>query len=386
MTSRYGRFGDVRVAKSGALVLLLTVAGATSGRAELGNGRNAIRPSNILAVAVFGTDNRTLLPASLKPFRERLGILFNIRQRTVCTAFCVGPDIIGTAAHCLYKTKGEKPARLADFWFARNYDTVRDYGRIAGYATGGTSQSVLAGSTALSTTPPIDATKDWAFVRLATAVCNKGHFDIKPVPIEQLMRQANAGKIFQLSYHKDFKQWQPAYSGACPVDRTFEKSSWPNTAADFDDPAHLLLHTCDTGGASSGSPILLETPQGPKVVGINVGTYVQSRSITNETQTSEKTTTDTIANTAVAATAFQSHFKVFQNARLLTSAGQMRELQQRLQQRGHYAGAMDGTYGPTLKSAIKSFEGALSLPPTGIASEETLERLRQPVPATIKMR
>ena len=107
-----------------------------------------------------GPDDRIALPAALRPLRDRLGVLFNIRQRTVCSAFCVAPDMIGTAAHCLYKTKGEKPARLADFWFARNYDTMRDYARIAGFDTGGGAQNVIAGSFALSTTPPIDATKD----------------------------------------------------------------------------------------------------------------------------------------------------------------------------------------------------------------------------------
>ncbi len=359
-----------------AAVVLALLAMASPALAQPGSGPQS-PPSAPVPVAVFGADNRTTLPPALRPMRDRLGILFNIRQRTVCTAFCVGPDTIGTAAHCLFKTKGEKPPRLMDFWFARNYDSVRDYARIAGFATGGSAQSVIAGSTALSTTPPIDATKDWAFIRLATAVCNKGIFEIEPLPVDQIIQQSKAGKIYQLSYHKDFKQWQPAYSGPCPVDRAFAKTSWATIAADFDDSANLVLHTCDTGGASSGSPLLVDTPAGPKVVGINVGTYVQSRAIVHEGPPADKATADVVANTAVAATAFQQQYTAFREARLLASAEQLRELQQRLQQLGHYTGSIDGTYGPTLKTAIMAFESAAALPRTGIASEDILMRLRR---------
>jgi hypothetical protein len=51
------------------------------------------------------------------------------------------PDVIATAGHCLHGTAGERPARLADFWFARNFDTAREQARIAGYANGMTTRT-----------------------------------------------------------------------------------------------------------------------------------------------------------------------------------------------------------------------------------------------------
>jgi hypothetical protein len=332
-------------------------------------------------VAVFGTDDREALPPRLQPLREKIGVLFNIRQRTVCSAFCVDASTIGTAAHCLFKTATEKSPRLADFWFARNYDTTRDYARVAGYETNSAAQNVMVGSYSLSTTPPIDATKDWAFVRLSRPVCSKGAVDVESVSIEQLVREAKAGNFFQISYHKDFKQWQPAYSKPCHVERTFGKATWPIIAADFAAPEHLLLHTCDTGGASSGSPLFIETPTGPKIVGINVGTYVQSKVLIPHQKAplstaAEKTAGDSIANTGVMATAFASQLRAFQAARILAGIGPMKELQERLQQAGFYSGPVDGTYGPTLKSAIGSFELAMAVPLTGLASEDVLARLR----------
>ncbi len=333
-----------------------------------------------IPVAVFGSDERVALPPPLRPLRERMGVLFNIRHKTVCTAFCISPDIIGTAAHCLFKTKGEKRARLSDFWFARNYDATRDYARIAGIDTGSSAQSVVSGSVELSTRPPIDATKDWAFVKLATAVCRKGVFEIEARPVETIIQDARAGRIYQISYHKDFKQWQPAYSRPCSVERSFGSTPWPTIAADFDNPEHLVLHTCDTGGASSGSPLLAETPTGPKVVAINVGTYVQSRSVLHETPPDGAAFSDAVANTAVSATAFAKQLAAFRGARMLVTSAQLRELQEQLRKLALYLGAGDATYGPSLKTAIETYEKSIGLPPTGLATEEILLRLLQQKP------
>ena len=327
-------------------------------------------------VAVFGTDDRVPVPAKLQPLRERIGVLFNIRQRTVCTAFCVAPTIIGTAAHCLFKTQGEKPPKLADFWFARNYDTVRDYARVAGHDRGAAGQNVMTGSFGLSTTPPIEATSDWAFVRLSRAVCSKGVFEMAPLPAEQVIEASAEGRIFQISYHKDYKQWQPAYSKPCALDRTFSGVSWRTIAADFVTPEALLLHTCDTGGASSGSPLLIETPTGAKVVGINVGTYVRSRAVVHDRDTTDKSKADSIANTGVASTAFTRRLEAFRSAHILSDAAAMREVQERLQRGRFYNGAVDGTFGPALARAIEAFEVAARVPTTGLASEDVLARLR----------
>ncbi len=80
--------------------------------------------------------------------------------------------MVATAAHCLYRTADETPLRLSDL-------TVRLHGRettsrIAGADKGAPEANVLAGSTHLSVRPPIDATHDWALVRLAQPLCKAG--------------------------------------------------------------------------------------------------------------------------------------------------------------------------------------------------------------------
>jgi protease YdgD len=140
----------------------------------------------VLPVAVFGRDDRTALPAKYRSLREKIGLLFNLRSRTVCTAFCLAPDIVATAGHCLFSIAGERPPRLADFWFARNYDASREYALIAGHSARAAAQHVRSGSSHLNVRPPIDATRDWALVRLARPICNKGVLAVRALPIDQI--------------------------------------------------------------------------------------------------------------------------------------------------------------------------------------------------------
>src|SRR5450631_4121824 len=60
-------------------------------------------------VAVFGPDDRKPLPQSYFRLGSKVGVLHDPRTRSVCTAFCVAPDVVATAAHCLYRTGDETP-------------------------------------------------------------------------------------------------------------------------------------------------------------------------------------------------------------------------------------------------------------------------------------
>jgi V8-like Glu-specific endopeptidase len=325
-------------------------------------------------VAVFGTDDRVALPAKYKDVQQKIGLLFNMRSRTVCTAFCVAPNVVATAGHCLHRTLGERPPQPADFWFARNFDTVRDYARIAGYANGTAAQQVMSGSVSLNVRPPIDATKDWAMVRLSRPICSKGVLPVRVLPLEQIMAHANANRVFQISYHRDFTPWRQAYSRPCGIAKSFETADWNTIAQDFSDPTQLLLHTCDTGGASSGSPLLLDTEHGPEVIGINVGTYVQSKVIMQDGKVTQRLKADTVANTGVSAAVFAEKLELFKEATILTTAAQVRELQQALKDLKLYSGPIDGSYRAGLRQAIEAFEKIHGLPVTGLATRALLKR------------
>jgi len=109
---------------------------------------------------------------------------------------------------------------------------------------------------------------------------------------------------YNVAYHRDLPKWQPMFESGCTVKRNFEDAEWSTISRDFANPAQLLLHTCDTGGASSGSPLLVDGPDGPEVVGINVGTYVQSKVIMLNGEVLHRFKSDDVANTGVNSLAF----------------------------------------------------------------------------------
>jgi hypothetical protein len=212
-------------------------------------------------------------------------------------------------------------------------------------------------------------------VRLARPSCNKGALPVRVLSTEEIIAEAEAKRIFQVSYHRDYTPWKIAYSQPCGVARSFETADWKTIAQDFSNPGQLLLHTCDTGGASSGSPMLLETARGLEVIGINVGTYVQSKVLMQDGQIARRLKADTVANTGVSSAAFAAKLDAFRQAAILTSAAQIREVQSALKQRHHYWGELDGKYGASLRGAIEAFEVAHGLPVTGLATQALLKRL-----------
>jgi protease YdgD len=361
----------------GVAALALLATGAAAGAQTWTGPAFAARPAArvLRPAAVFGVDRRTPLPPRLHDLQEKLGLLFNTRARSVCTAFCVAKDIVATAGHCLHRTAGEHPPQLADFWFARNYDAVRDFAHIAGFATGAAAQHVMSGAESLSIRPPIDAAKDWALVRLSRPACSKGALELAVLAGEQIIKEAEARRVFHVSYHRDFTPWKLAYCRDCTVARNFEGADWATIARDFINPTALILHTCATGGASSGSPVLLETPTGPAVIGINIGTYLQSKVVMQAGQVTRRLKADVVANTAVSSAAFAAQLEIFRGATILATGAQIRELQTRLRQRGLFTGRVDGTYGAALHAAIEAHERAAGLPVTGLATAALLQAL-----------
>ncbi|MFM2421848.1 MAG: hypothetical protein RL291_378 [Pseudomonadota bacterium] len=332
-------------------------------------------PARLIPIATFGADDRVAVPQNLSKVPDALGVLFNTKAKTVCTAFCAGDDIVGTAAHCLYRTTGERTPQLADFWFARSYDTIRDYARIKGHDNGTAAYNVLSGTLKLKIQPPIDATSDWAFVKLAKPLCAKGQLTIEAMTPDAIEAAAKDKKVFQISYHRDFLQWQPAYSQPCTVTRNYEGAPWEMIREDFSNPETLVLHTCDTGGASSGSPLFMDTPKGPVVIAINVGTYVQSKVLMRDGQVAQRLKADTVANTAVSTSRFHEQLKLFRSTQPVAGTRQVRQIQERLKALKFYDGPADGALGPQLRAAIEAYETAKGTPRLGLPTEALIKQL-----------
>lgn len=366
---------------AGAVLLGLTLSPALSISAAIAApivGVPAALPVNsqnslLQPVAVFGRDTRRPVPQSLAPLAAKIGVLHDPRSHSVCTTFCVAPDIVATAAHCLYRTGDEPAVRLSDV-------TVRLHGaratsRVASMDTRAAAPNVLAGSTRLNVQPPIDAPRDWALLRLAQPLCKGGSLPLSRRSVADVMRLARAGRVYNIAYHRDLPKWQPMLARPCRVRRSFTDAAWSTIRKDFSDPDQLLLHTCDTGAASSGSPLLVDGPHGPEVVGINVGTYVQSKVIMLNGKVVHRFKSDDIANTGVNSLAFAAALDAFIGADMLAGRRDIRRLQEALAARALYEGPRDGRFSPALKTAIEIFERASGMPVTGLATRALLATL-----------
>jgi Trypsin-like peptidase domain len=261
--------------------------------------------------AVFGTDDRGALPARHKSLSRSIGLFFNAKAKTVCSAFCVGDAIIATASHCIYRTVGEAPYDPADFRFGPPNAPPSEFARIAGWNNGTAAQNVRAGNTRLNVKPPIDAAQDWALVRLDRPACKGAVLPVEPSPAPELVERAVAGQVFHVAFHRDRLPWKLTYAARCRMAPAFDKIDRDQIERDFRQPERLLLHRCGTGGASSGSPLLAEGPNGPVVIGINVGTYVQSRIMLQDGAVVFRSKPEPIANTAVNASAFADQITAF---------------------------------------------------------------------------
>lgn len=335
------------------------------------NNNTTIQP-----VAIFGEDDRRDLPEELSALEGKIGMLYEQSTQTLCTAFCVANDIVATASHCLFQKKNGRFPNLTDVTFRLNYGTTYQQTGIYGRRTPFTKHFIAVGTTAFNNEPPLSAPRDWALIKLERPICRFGAIKVESRNISELIKKSRENKIFQVAYHWDYKHWQLAYSRPCRIQLDYDQIKWKFIRKHFIDNDQLLLHTCDTGGASSGSPIFLQSNKSetPVAVAINVGTYTRTRILLRKGQVVKKLNPDIIANTGVNSKAFEYVITELQRADFITNHEDMVRLQNELQIRGLYAGALDGKLGRGTRGAIANFETSVGLKPTGLPTLSLLHR------------
>lgn len=365
-----------------ALGTLAAVAGpiAPAGAAPPVRPPAVVDPADVLPVqrvAVFGADERVRLPKRLDALKGSVGLIYNERSRTICSAFCVADDVIATASHCVFRTKGEAPPPAERFYFARPGTQLPSV-RFAGAASKASAQQMIAGAIGISTKPPIEASKDWALVKLQGAACKGKALPVAALSAAEVESEAAAGRLYQAAFHRDWGKWTLAYSQPCQAGkRVGEPADQARiNERDFSEPANLLLHTCDTGGASSGSPLLIETSEGPRVVAINVGTFVQAKVMIQDGVVVKRAPASPVANTAVNAQAFAPLLAQFQAAEILTSPADIRAVQRNLSAAGTLDGAIDGKFDRRTRTGIEEYEAAAGLTRLGLPTRALLDRMQ----------
>jgi V8-like Glu-specific endopeptidase len=261
--------------------------------------------SRVTPVAVFGTDERQSIPDRHAALSQKIGTLI-LEGSTICSAFCVAPDVIATASHCLFGTAGAEKPSLTKFAFKIGLGENRQSSRFAGGAESYTHDNVRSGTENLSLSPPIEAANDWAVARLARPICSAGGITLSDKSRDEIADASEQGQVFQVAMHRDLSATRIVFGGPCAIKEAYPDASAGMIARDFSDPASIILHDCDTGPGSSGSPMLIDTPGGPEVIGINVGTYVLSRVLNKTADNGSGTRSEAIANTALETARFRA--------------------------------------------------------------------------------
>jgi V8-like Glu-specific endopeptidase len=330
----------------------------------------------IKKIAVFGGDDRSPLPRNLKTLERSIGLVTSTTERTLCTGFCVGRRTVATAAHCLFRTAGERKPDLSSFQFVVGSRGNRRSTFVTGRHDGSYGQHVIAGSTSLNVSPPIDATPDWALMRLARPVCAESSLVVDDIAPKRVERLGARGRLLHTSFHGDLKNWSLALSRSCKTKRHLDANARRQIVRDFSDISTLVLHECDTGLASSGSPLLaLDSDNSLRVVAINVGTYQQTRYLVTGGSVTRRYKPATVANTAISGSAFARHILAFTRADILSNRQSMRRLQAALNAHGFNAGAVDGIFGAQTRAAVIEFERSTGRPGIGLATPQLLRNV-----------
>lgn len=259
----------------------------------------------VTPVAVFGTDERQSIPGRHSALSQKIGTL-TLDGSTICSAFCVGSDLIATASHCLFGTAGSEKPSLTKFAFKIGTGENRLTSRFAVGADADAQGNIRSGTENLSLSPPIEAANDWAVARLARPICRAGGIPLSDKSREEIAADSEYGKVFQVAMHRDLPATKIVFGGPCVIKEAYPEASQAMIARDFSDAQSIILHDCDTGPGSSGSPMLIDAPGGPEVIGINVGTYVLSRVLNKTADNGSGTHSEAIANTALETARFRA--------------------------------------------------------------------------------
>jgi len=249
------------IALASGLVLLVSTATAPSKAAEVLAG-------------IKGADDRLTMVSNEYPW-SAVGRI-NTETGGHCTGVLVGPNVVITAAHCLYDKRKQWFVPPSHVHFVAGYfrqDDEYTGGEVkyqnTEYVGHSTAESYFIPDTYEEGVSPTGriAVSDWAFIMLKEDIGSKsGWFGVKQLDRQSLKQFLEMKTPFvQAGYSKDKKQELTAHIN-CPFEG-------------FASGLPLAVHRCDAVPGDSGSPIFFFEDGLPVLVAVHVATTRQQQPV-----------------------------------------------------------------------------------------------------------